>query len=82
MSQNARLAVVVAIGAVIGSVVNHLMRMWDLPRWLTNDMTMGLQPPLSLDLLACQISFGFTLTISFATVIGMFIALVAFYRLK
>jgi len=82
VNQNVRLGLLVAIGAVIGSVLNALLIQVGAPLWMTHVLPMGLEPPLSLNLAVIQLTVGFTLSISFATVIGMFIALVAFYRLK
>ncbi|MBI5830705.1 MAG: DUF4321 domain-containing protein [Armatimonadetes bacterium] len=82
MNQNVRLVLIVAIGAVIGSIINGLMAAAGAPVWMTRVMRMGLEPPLCMDLAVIRLTFGFSLSISFATVIGMFVALVAFYRLK
>ncbi len=82
VNQNLRLAVIVAIGAVIGSIINGLLAAAQAPAWMTRVMPMGLEPPLSMDLAVIRLTFGFSLSISFATVIGMLIALIAFYRLK
>ena len=82
MNANLRLIVVVAIGAVIGSVLNELMFHAGAPLWMTRVLPMGLEPPLSLNLVVTRLTLGFTLNISFATVIGMLLAVVGFQKLK
>jgi len=82
VNQNLRLMVVVAVGAVIGSVLNHLLAAAGAPQWLVQVLPMGLLDPFHLNLAVFDLTFGFTLSMSFASVIGMLIALWAFYRLK
>ena len=82
MNANLRLIVVVAIGAVIGSVLNTLLAHAGAPHWMTNVLPMGLPQPFVLDVSVLRLTFGFMLNMSFAMVIGMLIALWAFQRLK
>jgi hypothetical protein len=82
VNANLRLIVVVAIGAVIGSVLNELCAHAGAPLWLTRVLPMGLEPPLTLNVMVLRLTFGFILNISFATVIGMLLALLAFHKLK
>lgn len=80
MKDNLRFFVVVCIGAVIGSILNELLASAGAPGWLVNKLTLGLDPPLLLDLVVLRFSVGLTLTMSLASVLGMLIALIAFHR--
>ncbi|MBI2302877.1 MAG: DUF4321 domain-containing protein [Armatimonadetes bacterium] len=80
MKNNLRFVMVIAIGAVIGSVINRLLSGAGAPAWLINELPMGLEPPFSLDLVLVKLTFGFTLSMSFCSVLGMVIALIAFHK--
>jgi hypothetical protein len=82
VNANLRLIVVVAIGAVIGSVLNQLLAAAGAPDWMVRVLPMGLEPPLSLNLVVMRLYLGFILNISFATVIGMAIAMWIFHKLR
>lgn len=80
MNSNIRFFIVIAIGAVIGSILNELLAQAGAPGWLVNSLVLGLDPPFTLDLLVCRFTCGLTLTMSLASVLGMLIALIAFQR--
>ncbi len=80
MKSNLRFFLVIAIGAVVGSILNELLDKAGAPTWLVNKLTLGLDPPFSLNLIVCQMTFGLTLTMSLASVIGMVLALVVFHK--
>ena len=80
MKNNLRFLIAIGVGAVIGSILNALLSGTDAPLWLVQELPMGLDPPFTLDLLFIKMTLGLTLSMSFCTVIGMLIALIAFYR--
>lgn len=69
----------VALGAVMGSVLNGLLSAAGLPGWLVNALPVGIEP-FTLDLIFCQLTFGFTLSLSFGSIAGMITALVLLRR--
>ena len=80
MKSNVRFFLVIAIGAVVGSILNELCARAGAPGWLVNKLTMGLDPPFCLDLVVFRATIGLTLSMSLASVLGMLIALIAFHR--
>lgn len=80
VKSNLRFLIVIGIGAVIGSVLNALLQGTGAPAWLVQDLPMGLDPPFTLDLLVVRLTVGLTLSMSFCTVLGMLVALIAFYK--
>lgn len=80
MKNNLRFLLVIVVGAVIGSVINRLLSGAGAPAWLVNELPMGLEPPFALDLVLVKLTLGFTLSMSFCSVLGMMIALLAFHK--
>lgn len=80
VKDNLRFLLVVGLGAVIGAVLNALLAGANAPAWLVQELPMGFDPPFTLDLIVIKVTFGLTMTMSFCTVVGMLIALIAFNR--
>lgn len=76
---NLRLLIILAVGAVVGSVVNELLAGAGAPLWLVRVLPMGLEPT-TLDLNFLKLTVGLTLQMSFGSVLGMLIALIAFHK--
>lgn len=77
---NVVLLIVLAVGAVIGSVINHLLE-GHVPDVLTQTVSVGLTPPAHLDLAVFELDFGFLVELSFCTILGLVIAMLVFRKL-
>jgi uncharacterized membrane protein YeaQ/YmgE (transglycosylase-associated protein family) len=75
----ASLIILLVVGAVIGSVLNQLLK-GQVPEFLTQTVNVGLSPA-HLDLLVFQLDFGFGVEMSFCTIIGLVLALFVFRKL-
>ena len=80
MKSNLRFFLVIALGAVIGSILNELMDKAGAPLWMVNKLNLGLEPPFTLNLVVLKLTLGLTLTMSLASVLGMVLALVIFHK--
>ena len=76
---NALLALILVVGALIGSVLNQLL-IGRVPDSLTNTVSVGLDPA-HLNLLVFQLDFGFQFELSFCTILGLVVALLVFRKL-
>ncbi len=72
------LIVLLVIGSIFGSLLGNWLK--DILPFLSYGQTIGLNPT-TLDLAALNITFGFTLQLNVATIIGFFIALFIYTRL-
>ena len=59
------------IGGLLGDLAANVNGLW----WLSFGQEFGLSQPLVLDLSVLKITFGFTININMASIIGMAIAL-------
>ena len=66
------------IGEAIGAAVRHNSLVY---RIFVNGISVGLQPPFTLDLELLTLSVGFTLKLNLSAVIGIVLALVLFRKL-
>ena len=73
------LIILLVVGALIGSVLNHLVT-GHVPEYLTQTVKVGLSPA-HLDLLVLQLDFGFGVELSFCTILGLVLALFVFRKL-
>jgi hypothetical protein len=76
---------VVVVGLVIGSLLGELLA-WMLPGGSIRDMltrgpTIGLTSPLTLDLRFLALTFGFSLKVNVAGVLGVILAALVLRRL-
>lgn len=80
VKEHSRLLILLAVGAVVGSVVNSLLAAAHAPEWLVRVLPMGFDPPFSINLVVCELTFGFTLSLSFFSILGMILALVLYRK--
>jgi hypothetical protein len=78
------LVAIVILGGLIGSVLGELIASllpggW-LERLLAKGVSPGLYPPFTLDLKVVALTVGFTVKITLATVLGMFLAVLIWKR--
>ena len=69
------LIIFICAGLVIGGIIGQLSAQVDWLSWLAFGQEFGLSQPLVLDLNVLKITFGFTININMASIIGMAIAL-------
>ena len=69
------LIIFICAGLVIGGLIGKLSAQVDWLSWLAFGQECGLSQPLVLDLSVLKITFGFTININMASIIGMAIAL-------
>ena len=69
------LIIFICAGLVIGGLIGQLSAQVDWLSWLAFGQEFGLSQPLVLDLNFLKITFGFTININMASIIGMAIAL-------
>ena len=69
------LIIFICAGLVIGGLIGQLSAQVDWLSWLAFGQEFGLSQPLVLDLNVLKITFGFTININMASIIGMAIAL-------
>lgn len=69
------LIVLICAGLVIGGLIGQLASQVDWLSWLSYGQEFGFSQPLVLDLSVIKITFGFTININMASIIGIAIAL-------
>ena len=69
------LIIFICAGLVIGGLIEKISAQVDWISWLAFGQEFGLSQPLVLDLSVLKITFGFTININMASIIGMAIAL-------
>lgn len=69
------LIIFICAGLVIGGLIGQLSAQVEWLNWLSFGQEFGLSQPLVLDLSVLKITFGFTININMASIIGMAIAL-------
>ena len=74
-SKNTWILIIFICGLVIGGLIGKLSAQVDWLSWLAFGQEFGLSQPLVLDLSVLKITFGFTININMASIIGMAIAL-------
>lgn len=72
------LLLLLLVGLVIGGVIGDIFR--DSIKWLGYSKSIGISPT-TLDLNVIKLTFGFTMSINLASIIGIVIALLIFSRL-
>ncbi|WP_432664226.1 DUF4321 domain-containing protein [Wukongibacter baidiensis] len=72
------LLLLLLVGLVIGGVIGDIFR--DSIKWLGYSKSIGLEPT-PLDLNVIKLTFGFTMKINLASVIGLVISIIIFNRL-
>lgn len=75
------LIVIIIAGAMLGSVLAGAVGESTYLSWLARSLTVGLSPPVVIDLHVLTLTFGLTLRLSLAVVLGILIAAFVFRRL-
>lgn len=79
MGSNTRLILLLFVGALAGSVVNEAL-IGHVPSSLTRSFSIGLNPPVLVDLWVLTFTLGFTLKVSLLSVVGMGLGLYAYRK--
>lgn len=77
---NWTLLIILLCGIVLGGFLGTLAAKVDFLSWLSYGNTFGLTSPVVLDLGILVITFGLTITINIASIIGLIIGIIV-YRL-
>lgn len=75
------LVVIVIAGAMLGSVLASAVGESTYLSWLGRSRTIGLAPPVVIDLHVLTLTLGLTLRLNLAVVLGILIAAFVFRRL-
>jgi hypothetical protein len=77
--------VIIILGALIGTVIGEILgSLWPggiLERIFGRGITPGLHPPASLDLKIVTLTFGFTVRINLASLLGLLVGAYLYKRL-
>lgn len=68
-------------GIVLGGFIGYLCRGVSWLKWLAYGQTFGLSSPVVLDLGIFIITFGLTITINIASIIGIIIGIIIYKKL-
>lgn len=72
------LLLLLLVGLVIGGVIGDIFK--ESVKWLGYSKAIGISP-VTLDLNVIKLTFGFTMSINLASIIGIVIAIIIFSRL-
>ncbi len=72
------LLIIITVGGLLGNLIGSMLGE-SLPL-LSNSKSLGLEPPLHLDLNFLQLKFGFVLDINLAGLLGLIVSLWIFRR--
>ncbi len=75
------LLVILLCGIVLGGFLGYLCRNVSGLSWLSYGQTFGLSEPLVLDLGILVLTFGFTISINIASIIGIVIGIILYKKL-
>lgn len=73
------LLLLIIVGIVIGGIIGDILG--EEISFLQKSYSIGLTPPLQLDLSVIQLTFGFLIDVNVASVIGLIIAIIIFNKL-
>lgn len=72
------LVLVVVAGALLGSVLADALGQFTYLAALGRSITVGVDPPLTIDLRVLMVTFGFTVRLNLAIVVGILLAVYLF----
>ena len=72
------LVVILLCGIVLGGYIGELSRHVGFLSWLSYGNTFGLTSPIVLDLGILVLTFGLTITINIASIIGLIIGIIVY----
>lgn len=75
------LVVIVIAGAMLGSVVANAVGQFTYLSWLGRSISIGLTPPVVIDLHVLTLTLGFTVRLNLAIVLGILVAAFVFRML-
>lgn len=75
------LLVLIIAGLVIGGLLGHLTANVEGLNWLSYGKTFGITEPLTLNLEILVITFGFTISVNIASIIGILIGVFIYTRI-
>mgnify|MGYP002518308596 CR=1 FL=1 len=75
------LLLILLSGIVLGGFIGYLCRNVSFLSWLNYGQTFGLSAPVILDLGIMIITFGLTITINIASIIGIIIGIIIYKKL-
>ena len=73
------LVLLILVGVVLGGFIGELASNVSFLHWLSYGQTFGLSSPLVLDLGILVITFGLTIKITIAGILGIFIAILIYH---
>ena len=76
---NVVLIIILLCGIVLGGFLGTLAAKVGVLSWLAYGQTFGLSSPLVLDLGILSLTFGFTVTINIASIIGLIIGIIIYH---
>lgn len=75
------LLLLVLCGIVLGGFIGYLTKQIAYLNWLDYGQTFGLSQPVKLDLGILLLTFGLTIKISVASIIGVILAIIVYRKL-
>ena len=75
------LVVIVIAGAMLGSVLANAVGQFTYLSWLGRSLTVGLAPPVVVDLHVLTLTLGFTVRLNLAVLLGILVAAYVFRML-
>ena len=76
---NVVLIIILLCGIVLGGFLGTFASKVGVLSWLAYGQTFGLSSPLVLDLGILSLTFGFTVTINIASIIGLIIGIIIYH---
>ncbi|MBO5389832.1 MAG: DUF4321 domain-containing protein [Lachnospiraceae bacterium] len=75
------LLIILLSGIVLGGFLGYLCRNVSFLSWLSYGQTFGLSSPVVLDLGIMVVTFGLTISINIASIIGIIIGIIIYKKL-
>lgn len=75
------LVIIVISGAMLGSVLANAVGQFTYLSWLGRSLTVGLAPPVVIDLHVLTLTLGFTVRLNLAVLLGILVAAYVFRML-
>ena len=75
------LVVIIVAGAMLGSVLANAVGQFTYLSWLGRSLTVGLAPPVVIDLHVFTLTLGFTVRLNLAVLLGILVAAYVFRML-
>ena len=73
------LLIFITCGLLMGSVVNALL-VGKVPHSFTNSVSVGIDPPFTMDLSFFRMDFGFLFQLNFLSLLGMLLSILLFKK--